>query len=105
MHRLRSRWVVTVWVLILCAISIRILVSARANSVYPIFSDAGRKWLQGGALYGQQPADLDLFRYCPVVATSFAPLSLLPDAVGGVLWRWLNAAVFAGAIALWCRTW
>src|SRR5262245_8529846 len=103
-HR-NARWVIVIWLAILCAISVRVLVSARANSVYPIFSDAGRKWLHGDALYGRPTGDLDLFRYCPVVAAGFAPLSLLPDAVGGVIWRWLNAAVFAGALAVWSRTW
>jgi hypothetical protein len=89
----------------MCAISVRVFVSARANSVYPIFSDAGRKWLHGDALYGRPSGDLDLFRYCPVVAAGFAPLSLLPDAIGGIIWRWLNAAVFVAAIVCWCRTW
>jgi len=48
------------------------------------------------------PAGLDRYRYSPAVAALFAPFSLLPDRVGGCLWRLLNAAIFLGGFAWWC---
>src|SRR5437764_9458069 len=99
MHRVQFRWALALWVAILSVISVRVLISARANSVYPIFSEAGRRWMRGADLYGWQSPELDLFRYCPAVAAGFAPLSVLPDPVGGVVWRWINAAAFAAALA------
>src|SRR5690348_7435542 len=97
MNRLRLRSALAVWAVILIAVSLRTLVSPRANSVYPIFSDAGRKWLATANLYDPPVGDLDQYRYSPTVAAGFAPLSLLPDQPAGVLWRWLNASVFLGA--------
>jgi hypothetical protein len=32
------------------------------------------------------------------------PFSLLPDSVGGILWRWVNFSVYLGALAWWCQT-
>jgi hypothetical protein len=94
---------VLVWAAILLAVCGRVLLSPRANSVYPIFAHAGQSWLGGADLYfGERPAGLDRFRYSPAVAALFAPFSLLPDGVGGCLWRLLNAAAFLGGFAWWC---
>src|SRR5262249_8060013 len=43
------------------------------------------------------------YRYSPLVTVLFVPFSLLPDALGGVLWRLLNAAVYLGGMAWWAR--
>src|SRR5262249_25652990 len=45
------------------------------------------------------------YRYSPIVAIGFAPWSLLPDRPAGVLWRWLNAGVFVGGLAVWWQWW
>ncbi len=105
MHRLRLPTVLAMWAVILTVISLRVVLAARNHSVYPIFSDAGRKWLAGADLYGPPTEDLDQFRYAPAVAAGFAPWGLLPDRIGEVLWRWLNAGVFFGALAVWGRWW
>jgi hypothetical protein len=105
MNRLRLRSALAVWAVILVVLSLRTLVSPRANSVYPIFSDAGRKWLAAANLYDPPVGDLDQYRYSPIVAAGFAPLALLPDRPAGVAWRWLNAGVFLGALAVWCYWW
>jgi hypothetical protein len=103
-----DRWrrlAVAAWAAVLLVVCGRGLISARAGGVYPIFADAGRSWLQGIDLYPEscRPDLDDRFRYSPAVAALFAPFSLLPDRVGGCLWRILNAAAFLGAFAWWCR--
>ncbi|HEY6003343.1 MAG TPA: glycosyltransferase family 87 protein [Anaeromyxobacter sp.] len=51
-------------------------------------------------LYVRYPAEhFDIFKYSPTFAALMAPLSLLPDAAGIVLWNLLNAAVFVLALA------
>jgi hypothetical protein len=90
------------WAAAIAVICVRVLLAARANTVYPIFASAGRGWLHGEALY-PGPKGLDAFRYSPPVAALFAPFSLLPDALGGCLWRLLNAAVYLAAFAWWRR--
>ena len=74
----------------------------RANGVYPIFSNAGRLWLSAQSVYAVPTVVSDVFRYSPPVAAFFAPLSLLRDSWGGLIWRaeWL---AFFGGLAAWCR--
>ncbi len=78
----------------------------KRNSVYPIFSDAGHGWLHGTDLYDQHfwALQIDEYRYSPLVAALFVPLSLLPDNAGGVIWRLLNMAVFFGGLIAYQRT-
>ena len=90
--------------LVLWAVALAV-VSARAaafpgHSVYAIFSAAARHWSAGIGLYG--PSD-NAYRYSPLVAALLVPFSLLPDAAGGVLWRWLGIAAYLGALLWWCR--
>jgi hypothetical protein len=105
MRRLSTRGALVVWVVIIVVISLRVALSERANSVYPIFSDAGRKWLDGANLFDPPPPWRDVYRYSPAVAAGFAPWGLLSDRAGGVLWRWFNAAVLCGALVAWYRWW
>jgi hypothetical protein len=105
MQRLDTRRALVVWAVILTAVCLRVLASDRANSVYPIFSDAGRKWLASADLYGPPTRELDQFRYSPTVAAGFAPWGFLTDRPAGVLWRCLNAGVFVGGLALWWQWW
>jgi hypothetical protein len=92
--------VLCVWIAILTIISVRVLVQPRWNSVYPIFADAGRHWRAGTELYR---IPNNPYRYSPLVTVGFVPWSLLPDPVAGALWRLVNAAVYLGALAWWCR--
>ena len=91
---------VVVWLAILVVVSMRGFMAPRAHSVYPIFADAARHWLAGADLY--RPTG-EPFRYSPLVAAFLVPLSLLPDSIGGVFWRLLNAGVYLGALLWWCR--
>src|SRR5437879_5433130 len=97
----QNRWqrlAIAIWATILIVICIRGLLSARANSVYPIFAEAARNFLNGTDLYR---ATMEPYRYSPLVAVLFVPLSPLPDNIGGVLWRLLNVAVYLGSLAWW----
>ena len=72
------------------------------DTVYPIFAEAGRRWLAGGDLY-EPVAGLDAYRYSPLVAALLVPFGLLPDGPGGLLWRLAGSAVFCGGLAWWGR--
>jgi hypothetical protein len=90
-----------IWALILAAIFGRLLLSPRGQGVYPIFTEAARHWLHAKDLY--RPTG-EAYRYSPLVAVFFVPFSWLPDRAGGILWRFVNAAAYIGALAWWCRT-
>lgn len=100
-----GRLALWVWAMMLLAICGRAFVWPRIHSVYPIFANAARTWLAGADLYGVSASgrQLDPYRYSPLVAVLLLPFSALPDRVGGVLWRLLNAAVFLGGMAWWSR--
>jgi hypothetical protein len=60
-----------------------------AGADWTIFGDAGRRAIQGGALYASE--DNYAFRYSPVLAYAFAVMS----AMGPLLWRALHVAAAA----------
>src|SRR5439155_13494455 len=105
----RRGWAVritlTVWVGVLVFILVRAYFQPRRNSVYPIFGNAGREWTGGVDLYDRtiDRADLDTFRYLPIIGAWFAPFGALPDNLGGVLWRVVNGAVFLGGFVVFVR--
>ena len=95
-----ERLAVVLWAAVLVVICIRGLLNARKNSVYPIFATAARDFVAGADLYRHCEAP---YRYGPLVAALFVPFSVLPDSIGGVLWRLLNAVVYLAALAWWCE--
>src|SRR5437016_12515764 len=105
-----QRWIqftVAIWLIGLLAVTVRIVVQPQRGTVYPIFAQAGQDWVDGVGLYGKTNRGLDQFRYSPLVAAGFVPLSLTPDRLGNVLWRWLNAGVLLWrpcARATWCSS-
>jgi hypothetical protein len=103
--QLAFRCMLTAWVVLALLMCLRTALWPTRNSVYPIFSDAGRGWLAGTDLYDQHfwQLQIDEFRYSPLVAASFVPVSLLPDAVGGVLWRLANMGIFFAGMVAFCR--
>lgn len=103
MTRPSLRLAVAVWVVIVAGIGLRLALSKRVNSVYPIFSEAGRRWSAGDRLYIPPTYELDQFRYTPTVATAFAPWGLMSDRVGAALWLGLSAALFLGTFVAWWR--
>jgi hypothetical protein len=91
---------VALWAIAIMVCCLRPLLSERGNGIYPVFSRSGHDWFAGADLY---PGVGEPFRYLPGMAAMFAPLALVPDAVGGSLWRGLNAAVFLAGLAWFSR--
>lgn len=100
------RWMLGVWITLIVLIFLRTALWPGRNSVYPIFADAGHGWLHGTDLYDRHfwKLGIDEFRYSPLIAAMFVPLSLLPDSAGGVLWRLLNIAVFGAGMVAYGRS-
>src|SRR5262249_869420 len=98
------RWAVAAWVVVLLIVSIRVVVQPHFHSCYPIFANAARHWCQGADLYSKAspgPGELDCYRYSPLAAALLTPVAALPDGVGGIGWRCLNAGALLAALA-WC---
>jgi hypothetical protein len=92
--------VIALWAAVLLGICLRIALVSRDHDVFATYVDAGRKWTQSQPLYTSARG----FVYSPLIAAFFGPFSWLPQGMGGVLLRLLNAAVFVGAISWWLRT-
>jgi hypothetical protein len=84
------------WIALLIAVSVKALVQPVQHSVYPCFEAGGQAWWAGQDLYPRTCEHE--FRYGPACAMALAPLALLPGAWGGLLWIWLNLAVFFAAL-------
>ena len=90
--------VIAVWVLAVLGVILRVLIQPlNEHSVYDVYTKAARNWLAGNSLYQWQ--DPGGYRYAPGVAILFVPLSILPDRLGGDLWRILDVAVFIFGLA------
>jgi hypothetical protein len=102
---LAFRFLVGVWITLTVLMCTRTALWPKRNSVYPIFADAGHGWLAGTDLYDQHfwELQIDQYRYSPLVAAFFVPFGLLPDRLGGVLWRLLNAGIFFGGVIAYYR--
>jgi hypothetical protein len=103
---LRNRWEILalcVWLAFFAGIVARLTWQRGKGDVYPIFVSAAHHWGLGEDLYGPSEGR-DVYRYSPIVAASFTPLALLPDRLGTVLWRLLNASIFLAALCWWSKT-
>jgi hypothetical protein len=91
--------------MLLIAILVRGYLQPHRNTVYPIFANAAREWSAGIDMYDRSVPrpQLDNYRYAPVVAAFFAALAWLPDDLGGVLWRLVNAGVYLAGIVVFAR--
>ena len=80
--------------------------SRRAKDGLTIFSSSARLWLESGELYDpHRPKDVrDGYRYNPSVTALFTPFALLPDRVGGIVWRFVNALAMFLALAWLARS-
>ena len=87
------------WTIVIAVIVIKIALHPGRHSVFYVFVNGGRHWLQGRDMYGI--LDLDCFRYSPLVGILMIPFTLVPDSVGEILWRLLNAGVYLGAAVAW----
>jgi hypothetical protein len=98
-RRLLSILVIALWAAVLLGISIRIGLSSHSHDVFGTYADAGHRWTASQPLYTYTRG----FVYSPLVAAFFAPFSWLPIAMGSVLWRLLNAAMFLAAVFWWLQ--
>lgn len=100
-----QRIVVGIWISLLVATLCRAWIWPHVHSVYPVFSAAGHRWLLGQDLYRQIPDGLSgPFRYSPLAACLFAFFSILPERLGDIFWRMLNAGVYLGSLAWWAKS-
>jgi hypothetical protein len=90
------------WGIALAFVCVRTAIWPKTHTVYPIFALASQNWLAGASLYGQTP--YDIYRYSPLVAAAFVPLGFLRLWLGGMLWRLLEAGIYAAALFWWCRS-
>src|SRR5437868_5939941 len=103
------RLAISLWVLTLLAISI--VITLKPGKLYRTFAAAGDHFRNGEQLYPRTLEDtlemekkgLELFRYTPLVAASFVPWSFLPESVGGILWRVLQAVILLLALRAWAK--
>jgi hypothetical protein len=106
--RQRDPWVrlaAAAWVVLLAVLCARCALKPRSHSLYTTWAGAGHDWTIGRDLYRKTwEWHQDQFRYSPLVAVLLVPFSYLPESLGGVLWRLLNAAVLLGGFAAWLRT-
>jgi len=90
-----GRTALIVWVVVVIGLTARLLVAhERHPGVYPVFDRAGAHWLNGEELFQDTG-----FRYPPISAAAMVPFHLAGPLPGGLVWRWLNLAVFLGALA------
>jgi hypothetical protein len=90
-----------VWTIAVAAMTLLVWLRPQMHTVYTIYSDAGRQWIHGTTAYVSNWHDE--YRYSPIVTVFFTTLGSLPDAVGGILWRWLGVALMVGGFAYACR--
>lgn len=83
----------------MAAILIHAGLKPNSNTLYKVFRAGGARWLASENLYPK----VDEYIYSPFAAACFAPLALLPDRIGGVLWRLISFVAYAGAFAAWLR--
>jgi hypothetical protein len=98
------RLAVAAWLIVLAAICGRCGLRPRSHTLYTTWAGAGHDWVIGRDLYRNTwEWHQDQFRYSPLVAVILVPFSYLPEGLGGVVWRLLNAAVLLGGFAWWLR--
>ena len=98
-----TRLAIAVWSIALIGVAVAVSLPGKSGKLYPTFVAAGEHFWNGEPVYGPVPPGQDQFRYSPLVAAMCAPWSDLPAPVGGVLWRWLQAAAFLLALRSWSR--
>jgi hypothetical protein len=101
-ERSARRLALICWTVLLAVVAGRLLLSRTVNhSVFFIFDTAGRSWIAGQELYGNED---NLFRYSPTIAAAFTPWTLLPQRAAEILWRIVSAAAFVVSLLYFFRT-
>jgi len=87
------------WIIAVAAVLIHVWIKPEANTLYKVFHDGGARWLAGKNLYPK----VNEYIYSPFAAAFFAPFTLLPDNVAGILWRLISIAAYTGAFWAWLK--
>src|SRR5260370_26645648 len=91
------------WVLTLLVICLHAGINPGTHSVFIDYWQAGGRWMRGEYLYPHRHNYQ--FFYSPLAAAFFAAFALLPQALGGILWRLLSAfALILGARMTVCMS-
>lgn len=84
----------------LAIICVRVGVNPHKQSVYTAdYHPTGSHWLHGQEIYSNHRH----FLYSPLCAAAFVPLSVLPLAVGNIVWRVICTAALAWVTSAWLR--
>ena len=104
-------WTLYLWIALCLGCCTRALLFPTSHTVYHNYAGAGRCWLGGVDAYdlerdqaGGVSQRMSGYRYAPLVSILFVPFSLLPDGLGGALWRLVSFACFLGAFAWFQKT-
>jgi len=97
-HRFSFKQVGIAFIVLAALLGVQQILLHNINN-YLMFSKPFFNLLQGKNLYLEYPLYyFDIYKYSPAFALLFAPLSLLSDNMGIILWNMLNATVFVLAI-------
>lgn len=81
------RLTIAVWTIAVLAVFTRAFLAPQRNSVYAIYASAAHRWLAAQPLCIIASGQADPYRYGPPFIPLVLPFALLPDFLGGVLWR------------------
>lgn len=95
-----SSWrlfVLSCWLMMALALAVRTVVSPDRHTVFPVLAASSGRFWNDRPLYGNYKP-LDYFRYPPVFAVAVTPLASLGLRLGGILWAWLNLAIYGAGV-------
>lgn len=87
------RLAVAFWIVLGLALTVRTLYRPESHTVFPLFSAGSARWWADQRLYANY-RPMDYYRYPPLFAIVITPLAALGPVAGGILWGWLNLAVY-----------
>jgi len=86
------------WSATLLGIAVYTYFNPDNHTVYPDYSNAAKNWWLRQNIY-----DNIHYRYSPLFAIAMTPFAILPEPIGGVLWKLFNALFYATGLWAWGR--
>jgi len=97
-----ERWAISAWIVVVLAVCSRGLIAPHSHSCWhQYYQPAGLNWCSGHDLYQELG---ETCRYSPLVHAGLVPFSLLPDRLGALVWRQVNAVIFLAGLYWWSRS-
>lgn len=102
-------WAAIIWGVLCLGCCVRAFLDPTRQTVWHDYGAAGRAWLSATDAYnldrddGQVIPTMSGYRYAPMVSVLLAPFGVLPDRIGGVLWRLFSVGCFLWAFAWYLR--